>query len=436
MIRLFTNSHDMEDKMSKVLYRKFFYIYYITSLVFITFIIVLLVYANYSFASSTKTQIFQSYTHNVIMYLENDTIVSDSTLVQYDANAPIFFCITDNNGVVKSYCSEIIASSTDILQQNIKDQLSHSYMTDNDQYITPLSDINHSKIEGESGEDFKWFYARITTAANKEYELYMAYLLNYGVFSVKQIILYLILESLFGAIFFCMGKYFVKIAIIPIEQNMESQKHFVASASHELKTPISVITLANNSNQPDAQHIIEQECIRMDKIVKNLLFLASSESCTWKTDFQMIRFDMLLIEFYEVSQPLLKKHKMKIEFELPDKEIENAMFDKMLILQLLTILLDNAIAYSETSSQITIRLLEKKSSLVLQFIDYGIGISDADKQYIFNSFYKTTTASSNHYGLGLSIAKTIVNLHHGTISIHDTSGGGATFIIELPLRFS
>ncbi len=422
--------------MSKVLYRKFFYIYYITSLIFITFIIVLLVYANYSFASSTKTQIFQSYTHNVIMYLENDTIVSDSTLVQYDANAPIFFLVTDNNRVVKSYCSEKIESSPDILQHKIKEHLSHSYMTDNDQYITPLSDINNSRIEGVSGEDFRWFYARITTAANKEYELYMAYLLNHGIFSLKQIILYIILELLFCSILFCIGKYFVKIAIIPIEQNMENQKHFVASASHELKTPISVITLANNSNQPDAQHIIEQECIRMDKIVKNLLFLASSESCTWKTDFQMIRFDMLLIEFYEISQPLLKKHKMNIEFELPDQEIENAMFDKMLIIQLLTILLDNAIAYADTSNLITIKLLKKKNSLILEFIDYGSGISDVDKPHVFNSFYKATTAPANHYGLGLSIAKTIVTLHHGTISISDTSGGGATFVIELPLRFS
>ena len=435
IMQLCTNNHGMEDKMSKVLYRKFFYIYYFTSLIFITFIIVLLVCANYSFASSIKTQLFQSYAHNVIMYLENDIIVPDSTLDLYDANAPMFFRITDNNGVVKSYRSEIIESSPDILQQKIKDQLSHSFMTDNDPEITSFSHINNSKIEEESGEDFRWFYARIKTAADKEYELYMAYLLNYGVFSIKQIILYIILELLFATIFFCIGKYFVKIAIIPIEQNMESQKHFVASASHELKTPISVITLANNSNQPDAQHIIEQECIRMDKIVKNLLFLASSESCTWKTDFQMIRFDMLLIEFYEISQPLLKKHKMSIEFELPDQEIENEMFDKMLIIQLLTILLDNAIAYSGTS-RITIKLLEKKSALVLQFIDYGIGISDADKPYIFNSFYKTTTAQSNHYGLGLSIAKTIVNLHHGTISIHDTSGGGATFTIELPLRFS
>lgn len=131
----------------------------------------------------------------------------------------------------------------------------------------------------------------------------------------------------------------------------------------------------------------------MDKIVKNLLFLTSSESSTWKTDFQMIRFDMLLIEFYEISQPLLKKQKMKIEFELPDIEIENAMFDKMLILQLLTILLDNAITHSKTSSLVTIRLFKKKTSLVLQFIDYGIGVSDADKPYVSNSFYKTSTAS-------------------------------------------
>lgn len=219
---------------------------------------------------------------------------------------------------------------------------------------------------------------------------------------------------------------------MPIDQNMESQKHFIASASHELKTPLSVIAIANTSNWPNAKHMIEQECIRMDKIVKTLLFIASSETNTWKTEFQPVNFERLLAEFYELSQPLLLEHKKRMEFILPDNEIEEALLDKTLVMQLLTILLDNAISHSDTSDLITLELKKEKEHLQLHFIDYGSGIPDKEKPYIFNRFYKSQSASRDHYGLGLSIARTIMDLHHGKISIKDTPGGGATFILEFP----
>lgn len=416
--------------MINKLYKKFFNVYYITSVTLITFITLFMIYNNYSSLIGNRALLFQSYTNNIILQLQNNIAISEKAIEQYNANIPILVLVTaENDNIIFSYRSSEMETSPDLLQEKIHEQMLHSFKTDNASpqlYSFETTELN--------GEKIKCSYIQINASNGTMYELYTACLINHKIFSFSQIIQYIFLETFLLAAFFFLGKYIVKIAIKPIDQNMESQKHFIASASHELKTPLSVISIANASNLPNAKHIIEQECIRMDKIVKTLLFIASSETNTWKTEFQPVNFERLLAEFYELSQPLLLENKKKMEFILPDNEIEETLLDKTLVMQLLTILLDNAISHSGTSNLITLKLKNEKENLQLLFIDYGSGIPDQEKPYIFNRFYKSQSSSSNHYGLGLSIAKTIVDLHHGKISIKDTPGGGATFILEFPMH--
>lgn len=391
-----------------------------------------MIYNNYSSSISNRSLLFQSYTNNIILQLQNNIAISEKAIEQYNANIPILVLVTaENDNIFFSYRSSDIEISSDLLQEKIQEQMLHYFKTDSihnnaspQLYSFETTDLN--------GEKFKWSYIQINASNGTMYELYTACLINHKIFSFSQIVQYIFLETFLLAAFFFLGKYIVKIAIKPIDQNMESQKHFIASASHELKTPLSVISIANASNLPNAKHIIEQECIRMDKIVKTLLFIASSETNTWKTEFQPVNFERLLAEFYELSQPLLLENKKKMDFILPDSEVEETLLDKTLVIQLLTILLDNAISHSGISDLITLELKNEKENLQLHFIDYGSGIPDKEKPYIFDRFYKSQSSSNNHYGLGLSIAKTIVDLHHGKISIKDTPSGGATFILEFP----
>lgn len=395
-----------------------------------------MIYNNYSSSVSSRSLLFQSYTNNMILQLQNNIAISEKAIEQYNANIPILVLATDENDYIFfSYCSSEIEISSDLLKlkEKIQEQMLHHFKTDSihNNASPQLYSFETTELNGEK---FKWSYIPINASDGTKYELYTACLINHKIFSFSQIVQYIFLEAFLLAAFFFLGKYIAKIAIMPIDQNMESQKNFIASASHELKTPLSVISIANTSNLPNAKHIIEQECIRMDKIVKTLLFIASSETNTWKTEFQPANFEMLLAEFYELSQPLLLENKKKMEFVLPDNEIEEALLDKTLVMQLLTILLDNAISHSDTSDLITLELKNEKENLQLYFIDHGSGIPDKEKPYIFNRFYKSQSTSRDHYGLGLSIAKTIMDLHHGKISIKDTPGGGATFILEFPMH--
>ena len=424
----------MRGNMINRLYKKIFLIYYITSVTFITFITLFMIYNNYSSSISNRSLLFQSYTNNIILQLQNDIAISEKAIEQYNANIPILvLAMTENDNIFFFYRSSEIEISSDLLQEKIQEQMLHYFKTDSihNNASPQLYSFETTELNGEK---FKWSYIQINASNGTMYELYTACLINHKIFSFSQIVQYIFLEIFLLAAFFFLGKYIVRIAIMPIDQNMESQKHFIASASHELKTPLSVISIANTSNLPNAKHIIEQECIRMDKIVKTLLFIASSETNTWKTEFQPANFERLLAEFYELSQPLLLENKKKMEFILPDNEIEEVLLDKTLVLQLLTILLDNAISHSDTNDLITLELKNEKENLQLLFIDHGSGIPDKEKPYIFNRFYKSQSTSRDHYGLGLSIAKTILDLHHGKISIKDTPGGGATFILEFPMH--
>lgn len=110
--------------------------------------------------------------------------------------------------------------------------------------------------------------------------------------------------------------------------------------------------------------------------------------------------------------------------------------DKERITQVLGILLDNAMSHSKSNDTIEMGAVVHQKHIVFYVADHGCGIPDAEKEKIFDRFYTgdRSRTDKNHYGLGLSIAKEIVKLHHGSITIKDTPNGGCTFEINIPLE--
>lgn len=102
--------------------------------------------------------------------------------------------------------------------------------------------------------------------------------------------------------------------------------------------------------------------------------------------------------------------------------------------QVITILLDNAISYTPAGGTVILKCSETAKAYCIEVVDNGIGIDDTAKKRIFDRFYRAddSRTSKAHFGLGLSIAKEIVELHYGTILVSDTKGGGATFRVTLP----
>ncbi len=234
-------------------------------------------------------------------------------------------------------------------------------------------------------------------------------------------------------------------AIAPIEVSQQKQRQFIAAASHELNTPLTVIQTNSSAlklpqvTDPDVFiDAITSECKHMGRLVHDLLLLANADaSSNWSFKAEPLELDTLLLELYDHFYCYSVENNHPLSLVLPEESVEPISADKDRLQQILTILLDNAFTYTPSGTPITLSLAFSTQSACIQVIDHGPGISSEHKKYIFDRFYRIDQSrhEKSHYGLGLSIADEIIKLHHGKLSLEDTEGGGCTFCITLP-RFT
>ena len=261
----------------------------------------------------------------------------------------------------------------------------------------------------------------------------------------RQLPLYILLWFL---TLFCVviaSRFLLKRAIAPTEKVLKSQKSFIAAASHELKAPLAVI-LANNDKInrlsdgiPDIQkaaNIIDAETIRMSKLIKDMLLLASSDSGTRSLNKTMINIDTLLILLYEAYEPVCSQKGMPLDADFIDVRFPLLYTDRECLFQILSIFMDNAISHSKTQGLVQIKATLSRKAVTISVIDHGQGITAEDRPYIFDRFYcadKSHTDKS-HFGLGLNIAKELAGFLSADVGVKDTEGGGATFFLTIPLK--
>lgn len=219
------------------------------------------------------------------------------------------------------------------------------------------------------------------------------------------------------------------------------QKRFIADASHELKTPISVlkgmIEILNRDDFDDPQlereflSQMDKEIQRLEKLVKDLLQLSRLSMSTVVVKRVLCDVCGLFDKAYN------SLHKKALEKGLTIKKdyqtLEYAFCDPDKILQVLMNLLSNAIKYSEQGT-ITLRTRIQEPYYVIEVEDEGCGISDEDKKKIFDRFYRVhddRSRQSGGYGLGLSIVQSIIEAHDGTIEVESKQGKGTLFRIKL-----
>ncbi len=224
---------------------------------------------------------------------------------------------------------------------------------------------------------------------------------------------------------------------------LEMGKDFVANASHELRTPITIIkgyaeTLHDMADLSPTQlaeitEKIGRSCIRMENLVKNLLTLADIENLP-EGRFQ----DCDLVALLENCRHTVRSVYQDAQIDIK-KDVEDILIGADAgILELAFInLLDNAAKYSEPPAIISINLSVKEEEVYIEIRDQGRGIPSEDIDHIFQRFYrvdKTHSRKLGGAGLGLSIVKTIIAKHDGTITATSEIGKGTTFTITLPLR--
>ncbi len=231
----------------------------------------------------------------------------------------------------------------------------------------------------------------------------------------------------------------------PIEESHHQQKLFTANVSHELRTPLTairmedeVVLLNKNHTKEELTETIKsnlEEVGKIESLINNILKLTKLENNELQAEFKSTS----LIETINQSIDNLKQQAINksitIDFEpIADLKI-NA--NKESIVQLFVILLDNAIKYSSNKGVVEVEFSRSdKKQAVVTIKDFGIGIKKDLLPFIFNRFYQADLSrnqKSEGYGLGLSIAKTITDLHNGSIEVKSKEGQGTTIKVYLPL---
>lgn len=215
--------------------------------------------------------------------------------------------------------------------------------------------------------------------------------------------------------------------IKPVERSFMKQKQFIADASHELKTPLSVIiacaeTLEENPKEYKWIENIKNESNRMSKLVTNLLDLAKLEEGNNKALYKEANLSKLVEKFILPFESLAYEKNIKLDYKIG----KNILFkcNNEEIKELLSILLDNAIKHSSKKGSIQVNLKNIKNDIVLEVINKGNPIPKGEEEKIFERFYridKSRNRNENRYGLGLAIAKCIVTNHNGIIRAYSNN---------------
>jgi signal transduction histidine kinase len=229
--------------------------------------------------------------------------------------------------------------------------------------------------------------------------------------------------------------------LAPIEKMLSEQKRFVSDASHELRTPLTALKTEIEVSLKDKKLDLSQakkllisnleEVDKMQKLSDYLLSLNKYQGGGVKPELSSINLKKAVEKAIEKTQPLAKKKEIVIE-----KSLKNIFIraNEISLTELAVILLDNAIKYSPRGKKVKVEVKGDDKHAVLEVKDSGMGIKSSELPYIFNRFYRADTSRSKEkvdgYGLGLSIAKAIVDTFGGNIKVKSVLGKGSTFSVE------
>ncbi|HEX8227100.1 MAG TPA: ATP-binding protein [Candidatus Saccharimonadales bacterium] len=257
--------------------------------------------------------------------------------------------------------------------------------------------------------------------------------LNIAVFVVTSVVCYLLARR----------------TIRPIEAAHEQQKRFTADVSHELRTPLTSIRMESEVSLMDKKAPAKdlraalssnlEEVDRMEALINNLLLLSTMEADKLRTKFGQIDIHEVIQSALDTVGKSAAAKGITLQSKLTSRDI---LGDRTSLTQLIVILLENAVKYSPAGSSVSVAIRKGRSRVIVDIQDQGAGIPPADLPHVFDRFYRADSARSRSaeankgtqqgFGLGLSIAKLIADLHHGEIVITSTPGSGTKASVILP----
>jgi len=242
-----------------------------------------------------------------------------------------------------------------------------------------------------------------------------------------------------------MGYFLSGKTLRPIKEMIDEQNRFITDASHELRTPLTSLKSEIEVNLRDKKLTLEEakkllasnleEVNNLQILSDDLIKLTRYQ----KGDNGLVVAELSLTSIIEESVKkvanLAKDKNIKIVNKIKDFTLEG---NRQTLVELIIIFLDNAIKYSPENTEVTLTSQKTDRYVLISIADQGIGVEEKDIHHLFDRFYRADKSRTKFdvagYGLGLSIAKQVVDRHNGSIKVKSKSGEGTTFTVQLPLK--
>lgn len=247
-----------------------------------------------------------------------------------------------------------------------------------------------------------------------------------------------ILISLGGlAVVFILIIIFSRIALKPVEESYQKQKHFITNASHDIKTPLTIINagaevIELEHGESEWTKEIQKQTQRLTALTDKLVFLSRMDEENQKIEMREFDFSELLSEAIEPYENMAAAKGFSFAFERQ----ENIRYtgNEEMLSQAVALLMDNAIKYTNENGRISVSLKKTVKGVELRFKNTADNVKVGNHNEIFERFYrseKSRNSVTGGHGIGLSVVKAIVTAHKGKISAYSADGGSMTFQIAL-----
>lgn len=228
-----------------------------------------------------------------------------------------------------------------------------------------------------------------------------------------------------------------------LEESFKKEKQFTSDASHELRTPISVILAESEyilkhgdslDEAKESMEVINRQAEKISALINQLLFLSRIDKGSVKLDKVKIDVGSVISELVEDNKFEAKKKDISISFR-NFSNFKTILADKIMFIRALQNIIQNAINYGKNGGFIEIESSFDKDYLLIKVKDNGIGISRENLDKIWNRFYQVEESrNSSNFGLGLSMVKFIVEQHRGHVEVDSTLGEGSIFTLYFPIK--
>lgn len=342
------------------------------------------------------------------------------------------FCGNDNQKIKRQeydYSTSVVLKNKNIMV------LSNSLKETTDKDILSMTQKLQKNGKRFGSIDNYIYLVRILKSGNTVYIFVnnKEALQNSKQFFIVSIFIFLLSVIVFTIISYYLSRWMIK----PSEKAIKNQKIFVANISHDLKTPITIIRanadlIENEVKNKKSIKYIQQETEKLNHLVNEMLTLTRIDNTISKENFKSFNFGDSLFDVVLPFESIA--YEKGIRFNINIDEVTDYFGDENNIQKLAEILIDNAMSYTAKGGIVDVDAYENSKAVTLSVTNTGEPISDEKKVEIFDRFYresKSRERTGNHYGLGLSIANTIVKKHNGKITV-ESKNGKNTFTVTLP----